>query len=180
MKKAIKKSGKIVKAYRLGEDHAVLKDLMESGKIKRVTDETYEVFSQEAVNGKGEIAHTGDYIKVDSTGCPYPLMEEYFRENHRPIQGDEYEQIPQPVYIWTAEDGECEEIQYLRECKGLVTDEACPEKYFSAPLWGSLLSAAKDAVIVFYGIYKDRRGQIVDIDFNFVARTEFEKNYTLL
>lgn len=32
MKKAIKKSGKIVRAYRLEEDSAVLKELMEKGK----------------------------------------------------------------------------------------------------------------------------------------------------
>lgn len=180
MKKAIKKSGKIVRAYRLGEDSAVLKELMEKGKIRRTGDDTYEIFSREAVDGKGKTAHTGDYIRIDSAGYPYPVLEGYFWENHRQIQGEEYEQIPHPVYIWTAEDEECEEIQYLRKCRELALNEACPERFFTAELRGRLSSAAKDAVIVFDGIYKDRKGQIVDVDFNFVARTEFEKTYMLL
>ena len=59
-----KKTGKRVTAYRLGEPSEVLDALMESGKVKPLPDGTYEIFSQEAVNGHGEVAQPGDYIKL--------------------------------------------------------------------------------------------------------------------
>jgi len=39
---------------------------------------------------------------------------------------------------------------------------------------------AADAVIVFYSITKDEDGTITDADFNFVARDEFDRTYSLL
>lgn len=180
MKAVIKNKGKMVKAYRLGEDHEVLKGLMEEGKIKEREDGDYEIFSLEARNGVGEIAKKGDFVKVDSNGFPYPNDVEFFLKNHKHISGDEYEQIPKPLPAWTADEPVCAAIEYLKMEKGLVIDETSEERYFTAPLWGSILSAAKDAVVIFYRIDQDNRGNITDIDYNFVAREEFEKSYTVL
>ena len=47
-------------------------------------------------------------------------------------------------------------------------------------LWGTEETAAKDAVVVFYGVERDADGAIAKIDFNFVARNVFEQTYELL
>lgn len=180
MKLVIKNSGKVVQAYRLGESHAVLSRLIEEGKIREIDGGCYEIFSQEAVNGTGETARRGDYIKIDSAGFPYPNDAEFFLKNHLYLSGDDYEQIPKPLLAWTVDDNMCEEIEFLQKEKGLVINEESIEKYFSAPLWGSVLSAGKDAVIVFYRINRDENGLITDVDFNFVKREEFEKTYRIL
>lgn len=44
------------------------------------------MFLQEALNGGsgyGQMDENGDWIKIDSQGCPYPNKKEYFEENHR-------------------------------------------------------------------------------------------------
>lgn len=40
---------------------------------------------KKAVNGKGEVAQTGDYIKVDLKGFPYPNDKNFFEENYRKV-----------------------------------------------------------------------------------------------
>lgn len=177
MKKAIKKEGKIVKAYRLGTDSPKIMELLMQGKIKNCGGGNYEVFSQEAVNGIGEVAQDGDYIKLDSNGFPYPNDRKFFEENHRKAGRDAYEQIPKAVEVWTAQEPYCEEIEYLLREKGLVINENDADKYFNAPLWGSMLSARKDAALVFYRIDRDQKGKIVDADFNFVEQGEFQLIY---
>ena len=176
----IKKSGKRVAAYRLGGAHPMLDRLMAEGRLRQQSDGSFEVMSQEAVggaSGKGEIAHAGDYIKIDGMGYPYPNDAQYFRENHRHIEEDEYEQIPRPMQAWTASEPMCEEIEFLLREKGLVIDLTDEKRYFTAPLWGTTESAAKDAVVVFYSVDRDERGAITDISFNFVCREEFDRTY---
>lgn len=181
MKKAIKKSGNIVKAYRLGDNNPITEKLTKEGKIVQINENTFELFSYEAINGHGEIALKGDWYKIDSTGAPYPNSKEFFETNHRHIQGDEYEQIPKPVDTWNLKrDGICPEIEFLVKNKKLIIDESSIEKYFSAQLWGTLLSARSDAIVIFYKIEKDRNDNIVDINFNFVENAEFYKTYDLL
>ncbi len=175
-----KKTGKRVTAYRLGEPSEVLDALMESGKVKPLPDGTYEIFSQEAVNGHGEVAQPGDYIKLDSTGNPYPNSAAFFEANHRAAGNGEYEQIPQPLAAWDVNEPEGEEINFLIDEKGLTIREDDENAYFNAVLWGAPLSAAKDAVICFYSITRDKNGVITDADFNFISRAEFEKTYDIL
>lgn len=74
----------------------------------------------------------------------------------------------------------CEEIRFLVDNKKLVINEKDEEKYFNVFLWGSNLSAPKDAVIVFYDIEKNMEGDITEIDFNFVKREEFIKTYDII
>ena len=175
--RVIKKEGKRVKAYRLGDGSPVLEDLERRGLLLRRADGLWEIFSREAVNGGGQLAKTGDYVKLDGDGCPYPNDAAFFKENHRHAAGDEYEQLPKLLDAWSVEEGENDLICFLMAEKGLVLDPAHPERFFSAPLWGTLESAARDAVVVFYRVDRDGDGRVTDAEFNFVARSEFERDY---
>lgn len=68
MKYAKKAKKKFVQAYCLGEDSPMERQLIIEGAIHKLSDNTYEMFSQEAVNGHGEIARKGDFFKVDTKG----------------------------------------------------------------------------------------------------------------
>ncbi len=175
-----RKENKIISAWQLGADSVMEAVLIGEGKIKKFGDGVYEIFSQESVNGVGEIAYEGDYFKVDSAGYPYPNSREFFEENHIHRAADEYEQIGKPLKAWCVGMDVCEEVIYLQETKGLVINENDPQKYFNAPLWGTMLSAGKDAYIVFYSVFRNEDNTIADIDFNFVAKDEFDKTYDIL
>lgn len=179
MRKA-RKRPVVVRAYRLGDENNIVDGLTAEGEIRLRGDGTFEVFSQEAKGESGEIAQMGDYIKLDSSGMPYPNSEKFFEENHRHIAGEFYEQRSNVLSVWMYGDPVGEEMWYLMENKGLTLHEDDPVRYFQAPLWGTELSAAKDAVIVFYRIDRDEEGKICDAEFNFVAGDEFEKTYELL
>ena len=72
----IKKKGKKVLAYRLGEAHPVIDRLVSEEKILPCEDGSFEIMSLEAYNGgsgKGQSAQPGDYIKLDDTGFPIPI-----------------------------------------------------------------------------------------------------------
>lgn len=62
----------------MGEENCVIDTLILQGKVKRLSDDSYEVFSQEVVQEHGEVAFKGDYIKVDSDGFPYPNNADFF------------------------------------------------------------------------------------------------------
>lgn len=185
MIRVVKKSGKHIKAYRLeqGRQCPAVEALIREGKIRPQADGSFEVLSQEAVQGGsnvGQRAQAGDYIKVDSAGFPYPNDAAYFAQNHRALGGDEYEQIPQPLDAWTADQPMCSEVAFLMQKKELVLHEEAPDHYFTAPLWGTLEAAAHNAVLVFYSIDRAPDGRITDASFNFVERTEFDKTYDIL
>jgi len=181
MRTAVKNKKKIVKAYQLGTQSDMEKQLIEEGAILVRADGHYELFSQEAVNGSGEIAAAGDYFKVDEVDgkhYPYPNGKEWFESNHVHLQGDEYEQQNKPQFIWEVSDPMCEEMEYLLNQKKLTIKEDDESHYFNAFLWGADLSAAKDATVLFYSIDRDADGNITDISFNFVAKAEFESSYS--
>lgn len=176
-----KKEGKTMKAYCLGADSAMEQQMIREGKIKKYADGTYELFSQEAVNKIGEKAQIRDYFKVDGSGYPYPNTREFFEQNHMKLdEPDTYMQIPAPLKAWMINRPECEEITWLKQHNKLTVNETDEQKYFSAFLWGTLLSTPKDSIIVFYGVTRNADGRITDIDFNFVARDEFEKTYDVI
>ncbi len=172
-----KKEGRKVTAYCLGDENPKIESLIEEGKIER-RDGGWLIFSQEA--NEGEWAGDGDFIKLDGSGYPYPNARAYFLDNHRHIGGDEYEQLPKPLKAWDREEGMCHEIEYLIAHKGLVINEGDEDNYFSAPLWGDILSARADCMIVFYSVTINEDGDVTDVDFNFVARDEFEKTYDVI
>lgn len=178
---AIKNKKKVVTAYRLGANCEMEAQLIREGAIRIREDGKYELFSQEAVNGTGEIALSGDYFKVttkDGKHFPYPNEKSWFEENHVHLQDNEYEQLNKPQVIWEVGDPVNEEMQYLLDCGKLTIKEDDENHYFNAFLWGSQLSAAKNAVVVFYNVERDNQKNITDIIFNFVARSEFEKSYS--
>lgn len=153
------------------------KDMIRSGKIILRPDGKYELFSRESINGSGEIASPGDFFKIDSDNFPYPNSRKFFLENHRHIKGDLYEQKHKLLEAWEIQDGMCPEIEFLMQHKGLTIDETDPNRFFSAPLCGTVISAARDAVIVFYETKRNAQGDITDAAFSFVARKEFERTY---
>lgn len=175
-----KKKSAIIQAWQLGRNTAMEQKMIEKGKIKLRDDGRYELFSQEATGEVGQIASAGDYFKVDPPDCPYPNEKGMFERKHRHIEGDWYEQITEPVQIWTVEDPECEEIRFLKASGQLQIHSDVPERYFSAKLWGTEETATRDAVIVFYSVERNGLGTIHSIDFNFVAREYFERMYELL
>ncbi len=180
MFKVMKNQGNIVRACRLGEPGGLIEQLMREGRIVERESGIFEVFSREAADSRGEIAYMGDYIKVDSAGMPYPNKKDFFEKNHRYLGEDKYEQSPALLDAWADGEDMCEEVEFLIAEKGLAINKSDENKYYTAPLWGTILSAAKDAVIIFYRVERDEKGVIQDIDFNFVQREEFDKTYSIL
>ena len=183
MKYAVKSKKKIVKAYPLGVGHPMELALIEEGAIRRLPDGSYELFSQESVNGHGQIAQAGDYFKVDTINgkhFPYPNGRDWFLENHIHLEGDEYEQKNKPLLIWQSADEPTEEIRWLVDNGKLTLKPEDPAHFFNAFLWGADLSAAADATLIFYSVDRDASGTIVDISFNFVAKPEFEASYSMV
>lgn len=178
-----KRQGSIMEAFLIGEEGEVVRTLIAEGKIKKCPT-GYEVFSRETLENdkkQGEKARKEDYIKIDEAGYPYPNTAEYFRENHRHIKANYYEQVSKEILAWKSGMSEEEkEIRFLKEKKGLIIHHDNFEKYYIAPLWGSILSAPEDAIIIFYRIDKNEQGEILDIDFNFCARKEFDANYDVI
>jgi len=177
MAKVIKNNGKQVQAWELGKNTDMELQLREEGKIVYTDNGEYELFSQEAKSGSGEKANAGDFFKVDKAGYPYPNKRDWFLANHRHIDADSYEQLPKPMDAWEATEPITPEIDFLINHKGLKLSPSTPEQYFGAELWGAWLTAASDAVLVFYSVTRDENGVILDADFNFVARNEFEATY---
>lgn len=183
MKYAVKSKKKIVKAYPLGAGHPMEAALIAEGAIRLRDDGRYELFSQEAVNGSGQIAYAGDFFKVDTIDgrhYPYPNSREFFLENHTHLQGDEYEQLAKPLMIWQHGDEAPEALTWLLEQKLLTLKPEDPAHYFNAFLWGAELSAAMDATLLFYSVDRDANGAITDVSFNFVAKPEFEASYVIV
>lgn len=180
MYKVIKKQGKIVSAYKLGEPNVVLKNLIRDKKIIDLQDGRYEVLSREAINsgsGHGQIACVGDWVRLDSDGFPYPNTNKWFQTNLCHVSGDNYEQIPKPLSAWTADQGMCPEIEFLLKEKGLIINERDPDKFLYAVLWGNPEVAAKDSVLVFYSITYGEKESVQDAEYNFVAKKEFDSIY---
>lgn len=178
MARVIKKQGKKTKAWALGARSEMEKKLIAEGKIVVKDDGSYELFSQEANSGSGEVAQAGDYFKVDNAGYPYPNGKDWFEANHKHIEGEDYEQLPKELEAWEISEVISPVMMFLLQSGKLKIDFSNEKEFFGAELWGSWLTAAKDAVIVFYGVTKDEAGNITDADFNFVARSEFEQTYS--
>ena len=169
-----------LQAWQLGAGSDEEKRLIESGKIRLRPDGSYELFSQEATGGTGQIAEAGDYFKVDADGYPYPNKKEKFEATHRHAEGDWYIQESKPFPIWTRDEPEDERIRFLVSAGLLSFHPDTPERYFSAELWGTLETSPADSVVVFYDIQRDGEGRITHIDFNFVIKSEFDRTYEIL
>lgn len=179
MRKAVK-THRIVQACRLGSGSLLEQKLLSQGRLVRKTEDRYEVFSQETVSGGGEVAYKGDYVKIDSKGYPYPNDKTFFEQNHRQVGPDTYEQQAKPVFVWFLGEAEEKLICYLQQHKGLRIDPESFQACFTASLWGTVLTAKKDAALVIYEVQYDAIGNICDVIFNFVEAEEFAKTYQIL
>ena len=81
--------------------------------------------------------------------------------------------------VWACGDALCDVVDWLIESGRLRINPDDPARYYSAVLWNAPLSAAADAVIVFYKIERDENGLIRDVVFNFVKSDVFERDYVL-
>ena len=169
-----------VTAFELGINSRLELLLLNEGKIKELPSGQYEIFSRESKNGAGEIASSGDFVKLDGDGYPYPNEREYFLSRHVLISKNKYKQIPQKLKAWRLGEPPCPEIEYLLRTGCLIIDPASFEKYYTATLWGTELSADKDAIIVFHDICCNADGGIEKISFCFVAKGEFVRTYRIV
>lgn len=182
MRRAEKKK-RVVLAWQLGAGTAMEEELLREGALQRLADGQYALFSQEAVNGAGEIAQAGDYFKVDTVNgkrYPYPNSREFFEANHRHLEGDSYEQRGRTVAVWQDGDAPCEEMDFLLGSGQLTL---CPQdeaRYFNAMLLGAPLSAARDAIVLLNRVERDEEGRITDIAFSFISRPDFERDFVLV
>lgn len=176
---AIKKNTKR-QAWEFGAGSDMEQKMISSERIIRHPNGLYEVFSKEATEGKGQMAHTGDYFKVDEEGFPSPCERDWFQKNHEHLEADWYLQKAKPLKIWRKGDDESEEIKFLIDNGALTINEENPARYFSAFLWGTMETAPSDAVIVFYSVNRDDNDKITSITFNFVDYGYFKENYSFL
>ncbi|MBQ6594339.1 MAG: hypothetical protein IJH78_01600 [Clostridia bacterium] len=180
MRQAVKREGTLGRACRLGDGSPLEERLLREGTLVRREDGAWEVFSLEAKNGTGELVRSGDFVKLDTDGRPYPNERAYFEAHHEDAGGGFYRQIPVPVGAWRIGDAMCEEIRFLLETGRLRIDPGDPGRALSAELFGTVLSAAADAAVVVYSVARDEEGGIRDISFNFVAAEEFARTYVWL
>ena len=176
---AIKENAR-VQAWELGTGSAMEQEMICLGKIIARPDGVYEVFSQEATNGRGEMARAGDFFKVDDRGFPYPNGRVFFLQNHEHLREDWYLQKTKPLKIWQKDDPDCEELRFLLDRGLLSLHPETPERYYSAFVWGTQETAPSDAVLAFYHVDRDPEGIITGIEFNFIVRDYFEKYYRVL
>ena len=167
-------------AWELGAGSDMEKKMLLCGKIAARPDGTYELFSQEATEGKGQIAAAGDFFKVDDRGFPCPNERGFFLKNHQHLEGDWYLQAARPLKIWRMGDPECEELRFLLSRDILSVHPEDRKHCFSAFLWGTMETAPADAVIVFYHVGKTPEGTVSAVDFNFVDAEYFRTHYRII
>lgn len=177
--KVIKLCDGPVTACCLGENSPLERELLDNGLLRLRPEGGYEVFSQEVAGFTGERAEAGDYVKVDSSGKPYPNKRDFFLNHHELREGNWY-QIPQPMEAWELSMPENEAVRFMVEKKGLRIDESDPAHTFRAALWGTELTAAHDAVILYHKVRYAPDGGIEGLSFRFIARDEFEKTYQVI
>ncbi len=163
----------------LGEGSELEQTLMIRGVLLAKADGSYEVRTRESGENAGEAAKAGDFVKLDSGGFPYPVSRDTFLRNHR-LTAEGYVQIPRVLQAWTLEEAPSPALNWLLAQDRLQLDPQDPAHTFQAELWGTRLTAPRDAVLVFYKILTGDDGEIRDVDFNFVVREVFSESYEIL
>ena len=169
-----------VQAWELGAGSDKEKEMIHCGKIVAHPNGVFELYTQEATEGKGQMAKAGDFFKIDNRGCPCPNDREFFLQNHQHIKDDWYRQIAKPLRIWRLGDPECEELIFLLKNGILSIHPEDKQHCYSASLWGTTETAAVDATIVFYSVERDQEGKINAVDFNFVDADFFRTHYQII
>lgn len=179
----VKKNSRPVVAFQLGNGCSEEKDLIEKNKLKKLPDDQYEVFTRESGAVSGQKCDSGDYIKIDTAGYPYPVKKDVFEQMHTLYKGKwiQLSEVRSAWYCDLGSEDECEEMRFLLSNGKIEISKSSYDCYFSSnDQWETTLSAAKDAVIVFRNIERELNGSIISVNFSFVARDEFLRTYYLL
>ena len=163
-------------AAQLGGDSPLEKKLVENGLLIPVSDHLWRVKTREAME-EGELAATGDYVKLDSIGMPYPTKKDWFESNHTKVEEDVYLQKVHPLKAWSAAEPMCPEIRFLLDRELL---EWIPKEGFRAELWGTMQSAGPDAIVILDRVDRSSAGSPENVEFHFVAAEEFPVSYDIL
>lgn len=174
----VKKKSTLVRAYCLGDNTATEKNLLAAGLLRRNPDGTYAVFSQEAPT-RGQIAQPGDYIKIDSTGAPYPNERAWFLQNHTPLGENRFLQKSPLLEAWTIHETPSDAAVFLLENDLLQLRPADEAHFFGAQLWGAYQTAPRDAVVIFDRITREN-GTVTAVDFHFIVAEEFALSYEVV
>lgn len=67
-----------VRAWELGKGSDMEKEMLRCGKIVARPDGTYELFSQEATQGKGQVAKAGDFFRWTISASRIRMKEDIF------------------------------------------------------------------------------------------------------
>lgn len=160
-------------AFQLGTPCALAQKLIDAQLLLPLPEGLWEVRTREAKE-QGEIAKTGDYIKLDSIGMPYPVAKGWFESNHKQQEDGLYLQNAKPKKAWCTDELMCKEIQFLVNQDLLQWDR---KTGFGANLWGAWQTAEADAVIIFDEVCTNDAGHIQQVEFHFVAAEEFNATY---
>ena len=163
-------------AFQLGTSCPLEQELIKSQLLLPVQEGVWEVRTREAKT-RGEIAKTGDYIKLDSAGMPYPVEKDWFEDTHTRTEEGLYLQKAAPKKAWSTEELMCPEIRFLVNEELLQWDR---KTGFGAALWGTWQTAGPDAVIVFDRVVTGKDGSVREVEFHFVAAEEFDRSYEVL
>lgn len=170
----VRKYNVYVTAFELGGGSDFEKELMDQGLVIKHADH-YEIRSRESKN-KGEIAYKGDFVKLDKSQNPYPNSRDRFLSHHKKYGENEYCQFPQIIDAWQYGEEEDEVICHLLKTNQLIINEDSYDQFYEAKLWGTTLTASKIDIILVYSVDRDRE-IIHSVDFNLIAKEEFDKTY---
>ena len=173
-----KKRPCIIKAYELGAGSPIEAKLKHAGKIE-FREGNYLLHSLEGL----EKAHAGDFFKLtylEGEIYPYPNARDFFFDNHKHIEGDEYEQLTKPLQVWFLGEPIDNVMRFLLRTDKLSINLKDTLHCFRAYLWGGWLYADSQAVIVFYDVQHDKDGNITSVDFGLVNRKIFNTDYIML
>lgn len=180
MKKFIRKNnGDKVRAWELGKGSAKELELLENEVIIKLSDEEYEIFSQDTRNGVGERAAVGDFLFIDEEGYPYSIARAEFDEDYDHISGDCYEKLPKNLLAWEAIDEITPEMNFLIRNEGLTIRYWSPEEFFLVwcPLKGYWTEPIS-SVLVFEDVVYDDDGAVREIgNFRFIKKEKFDQTY---
>lgn len=175
----VMKKNLLVQAFRLGSGTCMERALIQNGLLRDLGDGFWEVRTREALY-QGEIVPTGDYIKIDTTGMPYPNEKTWFEKNHEHVKENWFRQKNEPMKAWRKGEPWCDEMDFVLE-KGLLRcNPSDPAHTYRGELWGTPQTAAADAVIVFDCIERDIHGNLITVKYHFVAGDEFAVTYDIL
>lgn len=115
----------------------------------------------------------------------------YFMKTHQHIEGDEYDQLSKPVGVWFLGDTVSPELQYIAKhqilsatLEGMIRRNNGRLTQYDLYVWGSPIEAigysscaGDKATIIFDNVKRDETGEIVDLDFMFIEREAFNRDY---